>query len=95
MCTLLYDSKWYQDLPCQTHSEVFGEGMVNKLVRDKTKKTGSITVEEAKNHYLLLKVAPSGIRVGVQNVPKDLVHRMRQRLTRFLTADRICMAYVA
>ena len=31
---------------------------------------------------------------GVQNVPKNLVHRMRQRLTRFLATDRICMAHV-
>ena len=32
--------------------------------------------------------------MGVENVPKNLVHKMRQGLTRLLAADRICMAYV-
>ena len=54
MCTLLYNSKWHQDLPGQAHSEEFGEGMLSKLVRDKARKTGSVTVEEVENHYLLL-----------------------------------------
>ena len=30
MCTLLYNSKWHQDLPGQAHSEEFGEGMLSK-----------------------------------------------------------------
>ena len=68
--------------------------MLSKLVRAKARNTGSVTVEEVENHYLLLKVGPGGKRVGVQNVPKNLVHRMRQRLTRFLAMDQICMAYV-
>ena len=68
--------------------------MLSNLVRDKAKHTGSVTVEEVENHYLLLKVGPGGKRVGVQNIPQNLVHRMRQRLTRFLATDRICMAYV-
>ena len=78
MCTLLYNSKWHQDLPGQAHSEEFGEGMLSKLVRYKAKKTGSVTVEEVENHYLLLKVGPGGKRLGVQNVPKNLVHKKRQ-----------------
>ena len=94
MCTLLYNSKWHHDLLGQAHSEQFGEGVLSKLVRDKAKNTGSVTVEEVENHYLLLKAGPGGNRVGVQNVPKNLVHRMRQELTRLLAADRICMAYV-
>ena len=81
MCTLLYNSKWHQDLPCQVHSEEFGEGMLSKLVRDKARNTGSVTVEGVENHYLLLKVGPGGKCVVVQNVPKNVVHRMRQRLT--------------
>ena len=94
MCTLLYNSKWHKDLPGQAHSEEFGEGMLSKVVRDKARNTGSVAVEEMENRYLLLKVGPGGKRVGVQNVPKNLVHRMRQRLTRFFATDRICMAYV-
>ena len=94
MCTLLYNSKWHQDLPGQAHSEEFGEGMFSKLLRDKAKNTGSVTVEEVQNHYLLLKLGPGGKRVGVQNVTQNLVHRMRQRLTRFLATDRICMPCV-
>ena len=94
MCTLLYNSKWHKDLPGQAHSEEVGKGMLSKLVRDKAKSTGSDTGEEVENHYLLLKVGPGGKRAGVQNVPRNLVHRMRQRLTRFLATDRICMAYV-
>ena len=94
MCTLLYSSRWHENLPGQAHSEEFGEGLLSKLVRDKAKNTGSVTVEEVENHYLLLQVGPSGKHVGVQNGPKNLVHRMRQRLTRFLASDRICMAYV-
>ena len=86
--------QWHQELPGQAHSEEFGEGMLSKLVRDKAKNTGFVTVEEVENHYLLLKVGPGSKRVGVQNVPQNLVHRMQQRLTRFLAADRICMAYV-
>ena len=54
MCTLLYNSKWHQDLPGQAHSEEFGEGMLSKLVRDKARNTGSVTVQEVENHYLLL-----------------------------------------
>ena len=68
--------------------------MLSKLVRDKAKNTDSVTVEEVKNHYLLLKVGPGGKRAGVQNFPQNLVHRMRQRLTRFLATDWIPMAYV-
>ena len=94
MCTLLYNSKWHQDLPSQAHSEEFGEGMLSKLVRDKARNTSSVTVEEMESNYLLLKVGPGRKHVGVQNVPKNLVHRMRQRLTRFLATDQICMAYV-
>ena len=94
MCTLVYNSKWHQDLPGQAHSEEFGEGMLSRLVRDKARNTGSVTVEEVENHYLLLKVGPGGKCVGVQNVLKNLVHRMRQRLKRFLVTDRIGMAYV-
>ena len=60
----------------------------------KAKNTGSVTVEEVENHYLLLKAGPDGKRVGVQNVPQNLVHRMRQGLTRLLVTDRICMAHV-
>ena len=63
-------------------------------MRDKAKNTGPVTVEEVENHYLLLKVGPGGKHVGVQNVPKNLVHRMQQRLTRLLATERICMAYV-
>ena len=94
MCTLLYNSKWHQDLPGQAHSEEFEEGMLSKLVRDKGRITGCVTVEEVENHYLLLKVGPGGKHVGVQNVSKNLVHRIRQRLTRPLATERICMAYV-
>ena len=53
-------------------------------MRDKAKNTGSVTVEEVKNNYLLLQVFPGSKRVDVQNVPKNLVHRMQQRLTRLL-----------
>ena len=94
MCTLLYNSRWHQDLHGQTHSEEFGEGMLSKLVWDKAKNTGSVTVEEGENHFLLLNVGPGGKRVGVQNVPQALVHRMRPRLTTLLATDQICMAYV-
>ena len=94
MCTLLCSSKWHHNLPGKAYSEEFGEGMWSKLVCDKAKNTGSVTVEEVEHHYLLLQVGPGGKHVGVQNVPKSLVQRMRQRLTRFLAADRICMAYV-
>ena len=94
MCTLLYNSKWHQDLPGQAHSEEFGEGMLSKLVRDKVKNTGSVTVEEVENHYLRLEIGPGGKHVGVQNIPNNLVHRMRHRLTRLLATDQICMAYV-
>ena len=94
MCTLLYNSRWHQDLPRQAHSEEFGEGMLSKQVRDKARNTGSVTFEEVENHYLLLKVGPGGKHVGVQNVPQNLVPRMRQRLTRFLATDRIGMANV-
>ena len=52
MCTLLYNSKWHQDLPGQAHSEEFGEGTLSKLVRDKARNTGSVTVEEVESHYL-------------------------------------------
>ena len=94
MCTLLYNSRWHQDLPGQAHSEEFEEGMLSKLVRNKAKKAGSVTVEEVENHYLLLKAGPGGKCVGVQNVTENLVHRMRQRLTTFWSTDRICVAYV-
>ena len=50
MCTLLYNSKWHQDLPGQAHSEEFGEGIFSKLVRDKERNTGSVTVEEVEKH---------------------------------------------
>ena len=53
MCTLLYSSKWHQDLPGQAHSEGFGEGILSKLVRDKPTNTGSVTIEEVENHYLI------------------------------------------
>ena len=46
MCTLLYSSKWHQDLPSQAHSEESGEGMLSKLVRDQAKTTGSVPAEE-------------------------------------------------
>ena len=94
MCTLLYNSKRPKDLPGQAHSEEFGEGMLSKLVCDKAKNTGSVTVDGVENHYLLLNAGPGGKRVGVQNVPHNLVHRMRQQLTQCLATDRICMAYV-
>ena len=86
MCTLLYNSRWHQDLPGQVHSEEFGKGMLSKLVRHKAKHTGSVTVEEVENHYLLVKVGPGGKRVGVQNIPQDLVHRRRQQLARLLAS---------
>ena len=94
MCTLLYSSKWHQDLPGQAHSEKLPEGMLSKLVRDQAKSTGSAIVEELENHYLLLPIGPGGKPVGVRNVPKKLVHRMRQRPARCWAADRICMGYV-
>ena len=94
MCTLLYSSKCHQGLSGQAHSGEFAEGMLSKLVRNKAKKTGSVTVEEMEKHYLLVKVGPRGKCVGVQKIPKNLAHRMRQQLTRLLTADRICIAYV-
>ena len=78
MCTLLYNSKWHQDLPGQAHSEEFGEGMLSRLVQDKARNTASVTVEEVENHYFLLKVGPGGKRVEVHNVLKNLVHSMRQ-----------------
>ena len=49
MCTLLYNSKWHQDLLGQAHSEEFGEGMLSKLVQDKARNTGSVTVEGVEN----------------------------------------------
>ena len=94
MFTLLYNTKWHQDPPGQAHSEEFAEGMLSKLVRVKARNTGSVTVEEVENYYLLLKGGPSGKRVGGQSAPNNLVHTMRQRLTRFLATDQICMAYV-
>ena len=89
MCTLLYNSNWHQDLPSQAHSREFGKGMLRKLVRDKAKNTVSATVEDVEKNYLLLKVVLGGKRVGVENFPKNLVHRMRQPMTRCLAADRI------
>ena len=94
MCTLLYNSKWHQDLPGQAHSEEFGEAMLSKLAWDKAKNTRSVTVEEVENHYLLLKVGPGGKHVGVQNVSQNVVHRMPQRLARRLATDRIGTAHV-
>ena len=94
MCTWLYSSKWHQDLPGQAHSEDFAEGMLSKLVRDKARNTGCVTVGEVENHYLLLQVGPGGKRVGVQNVSKNLVQSIRHRLTRNSAPDRICMVYV-
>ena len=46
------------------------------------------------NHYLLLQVRPAGKPVGLQNVPKNLVHRMQQLRIELLVADRIWMAYM-
>ena len=46
MCTLLYNSKWHQDLRGRAHCEEFGEEMMSKLVRDKAENTGSVIVEE-------------------------------------------------
>ena len=57
-------------MPGHAHSEVFGEGMLGKLVRDKAENTGSVTVEEMEHHYLLLKVGPSGKRVGGKTFPR-------------------------
>ena len=94
VCTLLHSNKWHQELPGQAHSDEFGEGMLSKLVRDKAKNTGSVTVDDVESHYLLLQVQPGGKRVGVQNDSKNLVQRIQQRLTRLLAADRSCMAYV-
>ena len=94
MCILLYSSRWHQDVPGQAHSEECGEGMLKEMVRNKGKNTSSATVEEVENHYLLLQVGPGGKQVGLQNVPKNLVKRMRQQLTRFLAVDRMCMAFV-
>ena len=65
-----------------------------QFAKDTAKKsTGDVTVEEVENDYLLLQAGPGFKRWGVQNGPKSLVHSMRQRLTRFLAADRIGMAY--
>ena len=52
MCTLLYTSKWHQDVPDQAHSEELGEGMLSKLVRDRAKNTVCGT------HYLILQFGP-------------------------------------
>ena len=68
--------------------------MSSRLVRNKAKNTGSYTVEQVEKHYWFLQVGPGGRRVGVQNVFIIVVHRMRQRLARFLPADRICMTHV-
>ena len=94
ICALLYNSKWHQGLPGQAHSEEFGEGMLSKLVSDKAKNTCCVTVAEVENHYMLLKFGPGGKRVGVQNVPQNLVRKKRQRLTGCLATDRFCIAYV-
>ena len=71
MCTVLYSSKQHQSFPAWAHSEDFGEGMLSKLVRDKAKNTGSVTVEEVENHYLLSQVGPGSKRVAVRNVPQN------------------------
>ena len=52
MCTLLYNSKWHQHLPIQAHSEECGEKMFSRLVCDKAKDTGSVTLEVVEHHYL-------------------------------------------
>ena len=44
MCTLLYNSKWHQDLPGQASPGEFGEGMLNRMVRDKAEDTASVNV---------------------------------------------------
>ena len=67
MCTLLYTSKWHQDVPDQAHSEELGEGMLSKLVRDRAKNT------VCGAHYLILQFGPGGKYVGVQSVPKNPV----------------------
>ena len=76
MCTLLYSTQWHQDLPGEAHSEEFSEEILSKLVRDKARNAGSVTVEAVENDYLLLQVGPGGKRVGVENVSKNLVHKM-------------------
>ena len=55
MCTLLYNSKWHQDVLGQAQSEEFGEGMLSKLVQDKAKNTGSVTVNEVEKPLLVAK----------------------------------------
>ena len=95
MCRLLYSSTYHQELPVEEHSEEFAEAMLSRLVPDKAKNTGSVTVEEVASHYFLLQVGQVSKKgVGVQNVPQNPVQRLRQRLTRFLAPDHICMAYV-
>ena len=41
MCILLYNSRWHEVLPGQSHSEEFGEGMLSKLLRGEAKNTVS------------------------------------------------------
>ena len=93
MCTVPYNSKWHQDLPGQAQPQDFGDRMLSNVVRDRAKNTGFFPFPEMENHNLLLQVGPGGRRVGVQNLPKNLVQKMPQRLMGFLVSDRICMAY--
>ena len=79
MCTLQYNSKWHQDLPGQAHSKELGEGMLSKLVRDKAKNTGSVTIEEVENHYLLLKFGSGGKRGLVDEILLLRIVKMENR----------------
>ena len=47
MCTVLYSSKWHQDLPSQARAEEFGEGMLSKVVRDKAKTPVSLLLSRS------------------------------------------------
>ena len=69
MCTLLYNSKWHQDLPGQAHSEEFGEGMLSELVRDKARNRVLLLLRRWKTntcYYRLVQVANEG---GCKTLP--------------------------
>ena len=53
MCTLLYSSKWHQDLPGQAHLEEFGEGMLSKLMCDKRKTPDPLLLRRWKTNFLI------------------------------------------
>ena len=91
---LLCLTAWHTAMPGQAFAEEFCESLLSSLVTKKGQNRGAVTIQDVDDLYHLITIRKEGHRVNVCKIPNSFFNSVRQRLTAYLSAERVYVPWV-